>query len=628
MQPSTPLGDEGVTSQNSTSYNNTNKSPKSIKNNQEIQNDDVPNSHDAHVSASTPSTGSSNSPDSPNKENEEEVDIVPDDELLDYVQECFSNIILCDKITQEQIDKLQKFISFTLIRLCQEGSTMLLRKLITFILSMWDPPSKTISENSNDHNNNNDNNNIESNFSSLNFEILDLNVKDEKSNERDTPMHYAAQNDEVGCMHVLKEFGADCHIRNDDGRTPLHLAAMYGASDAVRFLITKGQVEVNEYDDRGTASFSSVTPIQLSMVYRKYETAKILVYFGAQVSAPSRSLIFSSGVNNRGKTVAEIPVDQYGFIVDENSENKSKDQRSSHQVKKDRQRASKWADMIEPSEQSFKNQEKAKERARKGIPHNVRGVAWYHMTNARRLQKQEPQRYDQLKHQNTPDSGQIDNDIERTFRDHILFHERFGERQTALFNVLRAYSNYNPTLGYCQGMATIAAFLLMHVKNEERVFWMLVDLISSYGIESNFTHGLVGAQQSFYIHNRLLKKLMPKLFQHLERNDVGVSFYATKWYMELFIGSMPFEFTLRAWDIFLSHGYKSIFLLAMALLHFLQPRLMQADGIEEIRNVLKVDVFKMPLDIDHLVKYYRRHNISKRRLEKYREESKNADPVF
>lgn len=570
--------------------------------------DSIDIGEDNVVSASTYSDSAEQQqqPDSESKTTSTDQLYVENDELLDRVQELFAELILVEEISQSQLDFLYKFLACTVLRLAKEGATILLRKLLTLVTKTWDVSEET------------ENN--------LKTQILDVNHHDQ-AHDGNTPMHNAASTDAVGCMHLLREFGADCNIRNNDGRTPLHTAAMNGSTEAVRFLITKGQADVNIQDFRGTTSFSSVTPLQLSMLNREYETAKILVYFGAKVSTQTRALIFSSAVNNRAKNIAEIPIDQHGFIVEEGSSSDAKDNRSKFQVKKDQQRTSKWAEMM-IREYSGKNREKAKERARKGIPNNVRGVAWYFLTNARHLQEKYPNLYEELKFKNTPHSEQIDADINRTFRDHILFYERYGERQTSLFNVLRAYSNYNEELGYCQGMSSIAAFLLMHVSEEIDVFWMLVDIISSYGIESNFTTGLVGAKESFYIHDRLLKKLMPKLHRHLQKNDVDVSFYATKWYMELFIGSMPFEFTLRVWDIFLSHGYKSIFLMSMAVMHYLQPRLMQANGIEEIRNVLKEEVFHVPWDIDHLVKYYRRHNISTRKLERYREECRSQSQDF
>ena len=44
----------------------------------------------------------------------------------------------------------------------------------------------------------------------------------------------------------------------------------------------------------------------------------------------------------------------------------------------------------------------------------------------------------------SPDIRQIDLDVLRTFRNHIMFRERYGIKQQALFHVLVAYSMYNP----------------------------------------------------------------------------------------------------------------------------------------------------------------------------------------
>lgn len=61
---------------------------------------------------------------------------------------------------------------------------------------------------------------------------------------------------------------------------------------------------------------------------------------------------------------------------------------------------------------------------------------------------------------------QIDLDIERTLRDHIMFKDRFGQAQVSLFKILVAYSNLDSDVGYCQGMSTVAAFLLLYFEEE------------------------------------------------------------------------------------------------------------------------------------------------------------------
>ncbi len=55
---------------------------------------------------------------------------------------------------------------------------------------------------------------------------------------------------------------------------------------------------------------------------------------------------------------------------------------------------------------------------------------------------------------------------------------RDGPGQAMLFNILAVYARVNPAVGYCQGMAYVAAVLLMHMAEEE-AFWCLVALLES-----------------------------------------------------------------------------------------------------------------------------------------------------
>jgi len=79
----------------------------------------------------------------------------------------------------------------------------------------------------------------------------------------------------------------------------------------------------------------------------------------------------------------------------------------------------------------------------------------------------------------SPDVRQIDLDVNRTYRDHINFRERFSTSQKSLFNILCAYSVYNVEVGYCQGMSQIAALLLMYLA-EEDAFWALAQLMTHH----------------------------------------------------------------------------------------------------------------------------------------------------
>lgn len=102
-------------------------------------------------------------------------------------------------------------------------------------------------------------------------------------------------------------------------------------------------------------------------------------------------------------------------------------------------------------------------------------------------------------------------DIPRTFPDHPRFGVN-GTDRDLLFNVLRAYANFNPDIGYTQGMSFIAAVLLMHM-NEETAFWVFVQMLKHYQLAPFFTahvypEQLKSISQTF--HQRL-----PELEEHL-----------------------------------------------------------------------------------------------------------------
>ena len=59
-----------------------------------------------------------------------------------------------------------------------------------------------------------------------------------------------------------------------------------------------------------------------------------------------------------------------------------------------------------------------------------------------------------------------------------------------LFNVLKAYANYDAEIGYIQGMNYIAALMLYYIEDEETVFWCLYQLMVKNNWRETFINGL------------------------------------------------------------------------------------------------------------------------------------------
>ena len=84
---------------------------------------------------------------------------------------------------------------------------------------------------------------------------------------------------------------------------------------------------------------------------------------------------------------------------------------------------------------------------------------------------------------------QIKKDLNRTYPSTTIFKkERILNK---LKNVLRAYSNYDNTIKYFQGMNFIVGFFLYHC-DEHIAFWLFVSLIEDYDLRRLFMDGFPG----------------------------------------------------------------------------------------------------------------------------------------
>merc|ERR1719204_514838 len=120
---------------------------------------------------------------------------------------------------------------------------------------------------------------------------------------------------------------------------------------------------------------------------------------------------------------------------------------------------------------------KLKARIRKGIPSEFRREVWMYISGSRENRIIRRGIYQQFLAcgRESQFETQIRKDINRTYRQHVCFKEENSAMQQSLFNVLNTYALYNPAVGYCQGMNSVAALMLMYME-EVDVFWLLHSL--------------------------------------------------------------------------------------------------------------------------------------------------------
>ncbi|KAK2882933.1 USP6 N-terminal-like protein isoform X2 [Channa argus] len=306
---------------------------------------------------------------------------------------------------------------------------------------------------------------------------------------------------------------------------------------------------------------------------------------------------------DKGKETTEEPygdnefqlykvIDRFGFV--HKHELPSYDLVEEKQKHMEVERTSKWLKMLK-SWDKYKNSDKLARRIYKGIPLQLRGQVWCLLLDIPKVREEKKDFYEKLKARArglSPDVRQIDLDVNRTYRDHIMFMHRYDVKQQALFHVLTAYSMYNTEVGYCQGMSQITALLLIYM-NEEDAFWALVKLLSGqkHAMHGFFVPGFPKLMRFQEHHDRILKKMMPKLKRHLDEIEVFASLYTMKWFFQCFLDRTPFTLTLRIWDIYILEGERVLPAMSYTILKLHKKHLMKL-SMEEMVDFLQVNLSK------------------------------------
>ena len=80
--------------------------------------------------------------------------------------------------------------------------------------------------------------------------------------------------------------------------------------------------------------------------------------------------------------------------------------------------------------------------------------------------------------------------------------------------MLQAFSKYDPSIGYVQGMNFIVGALLLHC-SEEVAFWLFVALIEDFEMREIYMEGLPGHVKHSTLISQLMEAHLPYLHEHL-----------------------------------------------------------------------------------------------------------------
>lgn len=282
-------------------------------------------------------------------------------------------------------------------------------------------------------------------------------------------------------------------------------------------------------------------------------------------------------------------IDRYGFVHKESPKLAVNPN--------EQKRTKKWLKMINEWNQIGPTlmPQKLEKRIQKGIPDSVRGEVWRRLLGIPKVLKEQERKYEEMLNyglEHSKDIRQIDLDVNRTYRNHIMFRERYSTKQCMLFRILVAYSIYNSEIGYCQGMSQIAALLLMYM-NEEDSFWSLSTLMSSdrHAMHGFFIPGFPKLKRFSAHHDTVVKKLLPKIYKHFKEFGIDSTLYTLKWFFQCFLDKVPFTLTLRLWDNYIYYGEIILIGMSYTLLR-LHKKTILKKNLEESIHFLQEDLEK------------------------------------
>ena len=129
-------------------------------------------------------------------------------------------------------------------------------------------------------------------------------------------------------------------------------------------------------------------------------------------------------------------------------------------------------------------------------------------------------------------------DLARTFPNHPYFNKQLGPGQLSLFNLLKAYSLIDTTVGYCQGLSFVAGILLMHLEEDESFDAMKYLLITT-GLRHQYCPEMTALQVQMYQFSRLIHDHHPKLSKRLDSFEMSPTLFAASWFLTLFASQFP-----------------------------------------------------------------------------------------
>ncbi|GMT16762.1 hypothetical protein PFISCL1PPCAC_8059, partial [Pristionchus fissidentatus] len=174
-------------------------------------------------------------------------------------------------------------------------------------------------------------------------------------------------------------------------------------------------------------------------------------------------------------------------------------------------------------------------------------------------------------------------DLPRTFPDNRLL--RVPSIGSSLYRNLSALALHIPAIGYCQGLNFIAALCLLLIGEESRSRDLLLFLVLPR--VNYYTATMSGLIRDMRVLEEIVSRDLPEVHSILTRLDVGLDLLVGKWFLCLFIDSLPMETVLRVWDCLIYEGDVWLFKIAFRLLRKAKKRIAGCHSSDQLLKTVR-----------------------------------------
>lgn len=194
----------------------------------------------------------------------------------------------------------------------------------------------------------------------------------------------------------------------------------------------------------------------------------------------------------------------------------------------------------------------------RGIPFQLRGLVWQVIAGSKSTSLEDL--YDSIVVEESPNEQAIRKDISEA---NFALNNTDSE---SLYKVVKAYSLFDPEVGYAKEMLNIVVPLLNSL-NESEAFDMLVKLMKGYQLRDFFILEHPGLNLHLYLLDRILEKTIPQVYSHLTRQGVRSNMYASQWFLTLFTDNFPLlSAQQRIIDVVVAEGIESLLKFAVCVM--------------------------------------------------------------